>query len=196
MEVEMKKPDRRVVKTKRAIRNAFAALLSQKEIDEITVKDIADTADINRKTFYHYYSGVYQVVDEIENEAVNAFDEAIRDFDFKRDMEHPHVLFEKLTAIVSRDLEFYGHLLSMNRNWRLVTKIAVRLKTRITQALAGKTGLDDSTLEIVASYSLSGMFAVYQSWFNSGRRQSIEELSEIIGRIWLSGMNGIMERSI
>lgn len=194
MELETKKIDRRVVKTKRAIRNAFAELLSQKEIDEITVKDIADTADINRKTFYHYYSGVYQVVDEIENEAVNAFDEAIRDFDFKRDMEHPHVLFEKLTAIVSRDLDFYGHLLSMNRNWQLVTKIAVRLKTRITQALAGKTGLDDSTLGIVASYSLSGMFAAYQSWFNSGRRQSIEELSEIIGRMWLSGMNGMMER--
>ncbi len=194
MEQETKKTDRRVIKTKRAIRNAFAELLAQKEIDEITVKDIADTADINRKTFYHYYRGVYQVVDEIENEVVNAFDEAIRDFDFKRDMEHPRALFEKLTAIVSRDLEFYGHLLSMNRNWRLVTKIALRLKTRITQSLAGKTGLDDDTLEIVASYSLSGMFAVYQSWFTSGRRQSMEELSEVIGRIWFSGMSGMMER--
>ena len=43
---EEKKTDRRVIKTKRAIRNAFAELLSHKDINDITIKDIADTADI------------------------------------------------------------------------------------------------------------------------------------------------------
>ena len=48
------KQDRRVVKTKRAIRNALVQLLSEKELDQITVKELADRADINRKTFYNY----------------------------------------------------------------------------------------------------------------------------------------------
>ena len=51
---EEKKTDRRVIKTKRAIRNAFAELLSHKDINDITIKDIADTADINRKTGCNY----------------------------------------------------------------------------------------------------------------------------------------------
>lgn len=53
MENTAHKPDRRVARTKKAIKNAFAELMSEKEISEITVKDIAETADVNRKTFYN-----------------------------------------------------------------------------------------------------------------------------------------------
>ena len=53
MEHTEKRPDRRVVKTKKAIRNAFAKLLSEKELDKITMKDIAEEANINRKTLYN-----------------------------------------------------------------------------------------------------------------------------------------------
>ncbi|MBQ6092762.1 MAG: TetR family transcriptional regulator, partial [Clostridia bacterium] len=66
--------DRRVRKTKKAIRNAFAALLATQDINQITVKEIADKADINRKTFYNYYRGIHEVMDEIENSLVQAFD--------------------------------------------------------------------------------------------------------------------------
>ena len=44
-----KKIDRRVVKTKKAIHNAFAKLLTEKELNDITISDIAELADINRK---------------------------------------------------------------------------------------------------------------------------------------------------
>ncbi|MBQ3987763.1 MAG: TetR/AcrR family transcriptional regulator, partial [Ruminococcus sp.] len=65
MEKKPKSVDRRVLKTKRAIRNAFAKLMVEKDINDITIMELADTADINRKTFYNYYSGVYQVVEDI-----------------------------------------------------------------------------------------------------------------------------------
>ena len=87
--MEGKKPDRRVLKTKRAIRNALAQLLVEKELDEITVKDVADTADINRKTFYNYYTGIHQVIDEIESGIVFTFDQAIREVDARRDKKIP-----------------------------------------------------------------------------------------------------------
>ena len=48
--MEEVKQDRRVMKTKKAIRSAFARLLAEKDIDRITVKDIAEAADVNRKT--------------------------------------------------------------------------------------------------------------------------------------------------
>ena len=62
MESTAHKPDRRVARTKKAIKNAFAELMAEKEFSEITVKNIAETADINRKTFYNYYNSVYDVV--------------------------------------------------------------------------------------------------------------------------------------
>lgn len=79
---DVKKPDRRVIKTKRAIRNAFAALMAEKDLNDITIKDISDVADINRKTVYNYYGGIHEILDEIENELVSSFEKVIQEIDF------------------------------------------------------------------------------------------------------------------
>ena len=50
MEEKNKPVDRRVLKTKRAIRNAFAKLMAEKDINDITIIELAETADINRKS--------------------------------------------------------------------------------------------------------------------------------------------------
>ena len=49
-----KKQDRRVQRTKKSIRNAFLQLLAEKELEKISVKEIADSADVDRKTVYNY----------------------------------------------------------------------------------------------------------------------------------------------
>ena len=46
------KEDRRVRKTRSAIKSSFIELLNEKELEKITIQDIADRADINRGTFY------------------------------------------------------------------------------------------------------------------------------------------------
>lgn len=43
--------DRRVRKTKQAIKNAFIQLLNKKDLEKITIQDITELADINRGTF-------------------------------------------------------------------------------------------------------------------------------------------------
>lgn len=49
--------DLRIIKTHKAIRDAFITLLSEQDYDSITIQDILDTALINRATFYKYYQG-------------------------------------------------------------------------------------------------------------------------------------------
>ena len=175
---EEKKTDRRVIKTKRAIRNAFAELLSHKDINDITIKDIADTADINRKTVYNYYNGIHEILDEIENDLVSSFEKVIRDIDFKRNIENPYRIFETLTAVINSDMDFYSRLMKIDANSRLVTKIVSSLKVRVRQALVAQSPLDKKKIDLSAGYFTSGMLAAYQDWFNSGREQSIEAFSK------------------
>ena len=51
------KVDLRVVKTHQAIRNALLNLLAERDYDDIAAQDIIATAQVNRATFYKYYSG-------------------------------------------------------------------------------------------------------------------------------------------
>ncbi|MBQ9482873.1 MAG: TetR family transcriptional regulator [Ruminiclostridium sp.] len=53
--------DRRTLKTKKLIRDALAVLMTDRELQKVTVKDITDLADINRGTFYKHYLDVYDL---------------------------------------------------------------------------------------------------------------------------------------
>ena len=194
--MEARKQDRRVVKTKRAIHRAFASLLSEKEINDITVRDIADLADINRKTFYNYYAGVHAVLDEIENEVVGTLENALGGIDFRQAMSHPNLVFEKLTAIINTDLDFYGHLLSMQSNVSLVTKTVKLLKQKTRQAMLSQLPVKEEEIDVLLDYTFSGMLTVYQQWFNSDRNQSIEEISEILSKLCVNGLNGVLALSV
>lgn len=186
--MEEKKPDRRVLKTKRAIRNALAQLLVEKELDEITVKDVADTADINRKTFYNYYTGIHQVIDEIESGIVFTFDQAIREVDARRDTKNPYVFFEKITAILNQDLDFYSHLFRMRGNLSLSYKITTLLKTKILKSFLQEHSCDPQEAEIFVEYAVWGMMAVYESWFNSQRSTPLEEISQKLSVVCVYGL--------
>ena len=190
------KTDLRVIKTKKAIRNAFAELLSEKDIQKITIKDIADAAVINRKTFYNYYAGVYSVVDEIENEIIMAFIDALRDADFKQLLHEPYEIFKKLTSIINSDLDFYSHLMKMDSNASLISKIIQALELNVKKTFSEQISINKSTLDLAFDYAVAGMITVYQKWFNSDRTQSIEEISKALSIIVSSGVNGLLENGI
>ena len=191
--MEERKTDRRVAKTKRAIYSAFAELLSQRELDDITIRDIVDIADINRKTFYNYYSGIHALLDEIENSIVQTFEDALGDTDFRQAIHHPDIVFEKLTAIVNSNIEFYGHLISMKSNASLITKIVGLLKEKTREAVISQLPDIENKADIILDFVFSGMLSVFQSWFLSESREPIEAVSETISLLCFGGINAVLQ---
>ena len=117
---EPKRTDRRVARTKKAIRIALAELLSEKDINSITIKDISEKANINRKTFYNYYSGIHQVVDEIEDSVIVSLESTVNDVDIYEAINDPLIVFDRLTSVINSDFEFYSHLMKMSCGmWRI-----------------------------------------------------------------------------
>lgn len=198
MQESEKKTDRRVIKTKKAIKNAFAQLLTEKDINDITISDIAEYADVNRKTFYNYYAGVFAVVDEIENDIVERFSAMLAGIDVESNIKNPYIyiVFEKLTAVINTDIDFFGILLSMNGNVSLVTKIVELIKEKAREALTTTVNIEGWKLDILLDFAISGMISVYQQWFNSDRRRSIGEISEIIGTMCQRGLEGVVGEDV
>lgn len=185
--------DRRVVKTKKAIRIAFAELLSEKDINDITVKDIADAADINRKTFYNYYAGVHQVIDEIENGIVDEFEEALRGIDYEKAMHHPEIIFEHITEILNKDLDLYSRLFRAKKNTSLMIKMQNVMTELAKKNIVIHPDMDEITFETVIEYSFMGIFEIYHRWFNSDRKQSLDRLAQIAGTLCFEGINGLVK---
>ena len=53
---EHEKQDRRVRRTRRALRKALNDLMEEKGYDQVTIEDLTERADIGRTTFYLHYS--------------------------------------------------------------------------------------------------------------------------------------------
>ena len=190
--MEKRSTDRRVIKTKRAVKKALMYLLNDRDINDITISDIAAQADINRKTFYNYYSGVHEVIDEMENDIISHVDEALTDIDFIDNLENPYLIFEKLTSVISTDMDTFGYLLGMNTNVGLLSKIVELLKAKVKSVILPVVELDPLQLNLMLEFMISGMVAVYKRWFNSDRNASIDEISRQMNILAFKGLNGYL----
>ena len=65
------KHDLRYTKTEKAIRKTFHELLQEKDIRRITVKELAERAEINKTTFYAHYETLPDLVNTLEAENID-----------------------------------------------------------------------------------------------------------------------------
>lgn len=65
--------DLRVKRTINAIHEAFRELVSSTDYESITVSALCKTAQINRKTFYRYYSDLDDLLAEVKENLVEEY---------------------------------------------------------------------------------------------------------------------------
>ena len=73
------KEDKRIINSKNKIEASFINCLINKSIDEITINEICDGADINRSTFYAHYIDKNDLYKDIETMVTNKISEAFDD---------------------------------------------------------------------------------------------------------------------
>lgn len=68
---KMLKESRRTRYTQTVLQDAVIELLAQKPVMKISVKELCERADINRSTFYAHYSGVEELLTDIEQSTLD-----------------------------------------------------------------------------------------------------------------------------
>ena len=187
--------DRRVQRTpplqrnNQKITNALISLLSEKELSQITVKELSDKADINRKTFYSYYSGIDDILDKIEDEIVEKLLAIIRDYDFRSSDFDAYALFCSLNQIINDDFELYQSLIFSNNYDFLLIKVKNTIKKTLLERYAPKINAQNNLLGLYAEYVASGIVSMYIEWFHSDNSVSLEELAKAASDITLFGFS-------
>ena len=75
--MDEKKKDLRIIKTRKALYNAFEELMKSKPFEQIKVSDICNEALINRSTFYDHYADKYDLLEEYINSLKDSLTEEI-----------------------------------------------------------------------------------------------------------------------
>lgn len=167
--------DLRIRKTRNSIINAFIELRSKKELERITIKELAELACINKATFYQHYKDIYDLSEKLEMEALTS---AIQD------MTHPENLIQNpregvveiANAIISRR-PLLDILYSGSRRPLLVDRLEQSLKEVIyTNCPEYK---DDLEKDILFTVLIQGTFRAFEQHMNDDYETVLEILAGI-----------------
>ncbi len=169
--------DLRVKKTQKNIREAFLSLRAKKPLEKITVKELCETALINKTTFYLHYQSIYDLSEAIENELIESCFANTCDEDIK----HPDkVVFEFYRAF-SEQRGLFRILFSSDRIEYLAKKTNSFIKERIFRMYPSLK--DDMEFNIRLTAIMYGCFWAYSEYKDRDIADVIHRLSKIAKEI-------------
>lgn len=185
--------DKRIRRTKQAIRNALFQILEEKSLDQITVTEIVKAADINRSTFYFYYTDIHDLFMQTEQEIFELFtrDVIATDFRFRNK--------DEFTAYLTRYLEFCKKnyivckFVTSNRcNNELADKIRAELGKTIPNSK--RIYSEDDPRCYLTTFAVSAFLYSILAWMDDGMRIGTEEMARFLTETYVDGSAFVKRR--
>ena len=202
------KVDRRILRTKQALREALFQLLQQKEYDEITVEEITDLANIGRATFYlHYKDKEDLLLEEISNR-VDSRAKMIYDLSqakwlppFENRDELRIALEEKgvfgpiryLFQHIYDNSEFYSILLKNSNSGKISERIRTIIIEGVSNFLNNMIANDkleltkDIPIDVIAAYFSGALLSSISMWMDQGMKYTPQEMSDHFYQLFVNG---------
>lgn len=167
--------DLRIQRTEKNIINAFIELRASKPLEKITVKELSDLAFINKATFYTHYKDIYDLAEQLENEAIASVLNDIPHPEYL--VTHPKQGILELTSAFLRQSNLFNILFSGTRQGILIERIENNLKKKIYSIYPEyKTNLEK---ELLLSVLIHGNFRTFMNHGN----ENFDKVIDILGNI-------------
>lgn len=174
--------NQRIRLSKKMLKEAMLRLLQKKEIQQISIQEICQEAQINRTTFYKYYGSQYELLNDIENDFLNELEKCLIGCEpfspysendgltqtlayFESEREKCLMMLKSTT-----DKEFAEKLFSLPVIHNLIKK-------NISQDYTEKQA------KYVHTFITNGGYAIIRQWANSENRETPQEMSRIIQKM-------------
>ena len=181
--------DRRVRKTKKQLRSALTTLLLQKDISHVTVRDVADLADVNRGTFYAHYSDVYDLLHHLEDDLLTRLDEVGARHDATKSDGKTFLYLTDLFTLTGEYSDIFYTLYSRSGDSEFHDKIFQRLKYQyLYEFLSVWGGAESAKLDYCASFIVAGMCTLASVWIENGMKESAEDMARLGGELVMHGV--------
>lgn len=169
---------------------ALISLIKKKSFEYITVKEICETANVNRSTFYLHYETVGDLLNEtaryLLNDFLSYFSDETQSIALKlTECELSELmficdeyLFPYLTYIKDHK-EVFATVLLHNKTFGF-EDVYKRLFENIFNPILDRFDYPLKDRQYVMKYYLNGINAIVSEWLKNGCDKTIGEISEII----------------
>jgi AcrR family transcriptional regulator len=167
--------DRRVLRTKKVLKNSLITLMKQKEFMEITISEIVKVSELNRGTFYKHYLDKQELLDEILDEVIMDLVESYREPYRKVSTFVINELNSSAIKIfehVARHANFYEMALKSNVLPGFQYRITNELKKVSIHDLVDSKPNSLVNSDLQASYQAYAIFGMIMEWVNEGFKYS------------------------
>ena len=172
--------DRRIVKTQTALKKALAALLIQKKIQDISIKELTDLADVNRGTFYLHYKDVFDLLEQTEDDLLNDLRATLDSFTTEKIRNDSESVFEAIYQIGEKNSDMTRILLSENGDIKFMGKLKTLVRTYCLKDWSKILKQQNmKNFDAYYSFVVGGCVALFQYWFDDGMKETTRELAEI-----------------
>lgn len=161
-----KQPDKRTLKTRKAINNALAELLAEKELRNITVQEIADKADVNRVTFYKHYYDIYDLYDKMKTNILSELGMLILAYQENNGEDFAAGMVD----YISDNPKIFQMIFSPHNTGELRDKFEKMIEGlfRLIQSERINTEYTDYQINYFCGYKASGCISVFEKWVRGG----------------------------
>ena len=183
------KIDRRVRYTKLALKESIIELLQKKSIDKISIKEICETADINRSTFYAHYKDQYDLIHQIEQELLMDINEYLNNYNFKGYETESFQLVVSIFEYIVDNAELCKVLLGKHGDIALQKEVMMLIQKQSLKDLERDKALEEDMLEYLIIFSVNGSIGIIQKWLQDGMKKPAREMAEIVTRLIFEGFS-------
>lgn len=186
--------DRRIVRTRLAIRDALVSLIKEKGFDALTVRDIVVRANINRGTFYLHYKDKFDLLEQTETEILKEIQHiflrvnSLHAGDFNETDQLQRIVI-MLLEYVKEHADLMQAFLGLQGDYSFITRIRSIMEQNLRiGALLGLKAEDFLVpREYLISYIIHAHLGVLQAWFVTGCQESPQEMAHILFRLSVDG---------
>ena len=169
------KVDVRIVKSKESLMSALIGLMGKKKLEELTISEICQEADVNRNTFYSHYSSVRELFEEMNGKYMEALFASAKVFDEPNDSTIKNLvnvldkMKEKgnLTKIIFSESNSIKHL---------NTLLQILFPTSIIDNLK----IENLSLEECHAFLIGGITSLILRWIENDFQESLKNFGRKI----------------
>ena len=173
--------DKRVIRTKKAIKEALFRIMEEKDISSISISELTQEANINRRTFYTHYRSITDILDEIESDLVEAFGVLVQGVDLNTLRKSASELFLGLNSLITVEFDYYFHLVRVDMRGMLMSRLKNVIRGMTDTILNHFYKNQGNNMSIMSAYIVGGFFNMYLEWYNHSNGLTVEQAADLAG---------------